>query len=595
MKIYPGRHQVEQVKTVDNNRDIPLAFIDANYRDYVVNVLPRMSSNKMEPVIPYEELHSLDVCLFDSNRNEIDNTSILQRDRDKYYYVPQKAMAFTPQRFNYSVVGKKRMSYKMNMQYDIKVGCVDNDTMDFSKLMIKVFGDAPIRKICPNNVFVNSGDVSVESLVNSSIADNDFVFIKAKDEKTYKEINQEIDLNLFLNEHTNVWLSVDSFSNNELVYNLPESSQEVILKKPIVYNCPALKTNLFKLSSLKNEQGVIYHNIFTGEHTAAIIKEYPNKGFVIMTPSSFIDHIENNVKLFYEIMMYVYLNSYCESNKINEWITDIVPDYVAINNKLIKKVNFSSNIEFNRLLNLSKNDVDLVDVKITPDNVKFAGISNNHILFRKDMSNENVQYTDPAKPSGSISIFTPRQNIVYYKDFIYKIEENVQEKITWELQNGRLIFNIKPFVDSLNGINIKQESSLQFLLFEITNNAIINVTEATLYLVCRDNILNLVPESIYTNTNGIIIAEIQINQLDNKSQVYDMRQRGGGCLESVTDPTQSLLDIGNISGMSYRKAGTVIITLPKRLEPFEDLITKVVQKHIVAEELPIILFEDKEE
>jgi hypothetical protein len=105
----------------------------------------------------------------------------------------------------------------------------------------------------------------------------------------------------------------------------------------------------------------------------------------------------------------------------------------------------------------------------------------------------------------------------------------------------------------------------------------------------------LIDKKTYSETDGIIIAEVQISLSENKSMVYDMRQRGGGLPESMDPPSFSLLDIGNIYGMSYRKAGTLIITLPKKLQPFDDIITAAVKKHMVGEELPIILFEDKEE
>ena len=72
-----------------------------------------------------------------------------------------------------------------------------------------------------------------------------------------------------------------------------------------------------------------------------------------------------------------------------------------------------------------------------------------------------------------------------------------------------------------------------------------------------------------------------------------MRRRGGGLPENAEDDF-NMLDIGHLYGLAYRKAGTVVITLPTKLKPYEDLIKKVVSKHIVAEKYPVIIFEDKE-
>jgi hypothetical protein len=592
MRIYPGRHQIQQVDKVNLNTDIPLAFIDTNYKDYVVNILPKFSSDKMDVVVPYSEFASLDVCLFDKNRNLLNNTSLLQRDRDKYYYVPQKAVTFNPQRFNYSVVGKRCMTYRMDKQYNIKVGCIDNETLDFSKLLIKVFGDAADRQLCPQNIAVNNKDISVQSLSNSSIAQNDFVFMRSTDGNLDKYTGKPIDINQFVNNHTNLWISVDTFP-----YTLLQTSTkpELKLSSPVLYNDLTLPDKIFDLSAVTKKDEITIHNIFNDTYSTVLIQQYKDKGFVIITPAGFLDNINTNVKLFYEILMYVYLQSYCVSDTINDWIADTVPDFIAMNNKLIQKDKFTSSMEYYRLLDLSSEEVNLVGVNITPDNVKFSGLSNNYIVFRKDISGTNAQYSDPGKPAGAISVFTPRQNIIYYQDFVYNIEDNIQEKISWEFDNNNLIFSIKPFVNTLNDINITLESNLSYRLFKVIDYKEQKITEAIVYLVCKENILNLISKETYKDTDGIIIAEIQITQSDNISQIYDMRQRGGGYPDNTNPSVSCLMDIGNMSGSAYRKAGTFVITLPKRLQKYEELITKVIDKHMVAEELPIILFEDKEE
>ena len=73
-----------------------------------------------------------------------------------------------------------------------------------------------------------------------------------------------------------------------------------------------------------------------------------------------------------------------------------------------------------------------------------------------------------------------------------------------------------------------------------------------------------------------------------------MRRRGGG-LPIEEEDDYNLLDIGNIYGLAYRKAGTVVITLPIKLKVYDEIIKKLIKKHIVAEKLFVIIYEDKKD
>ena len=69
-----------------------------------------------------------------------------------------------------------------------------------------------------------------------------------------------------------------------------------------------------------------------------------------------------------------------------------------------------------------------------------------------------------------------------------------------------------------------------------------------------------------------------------------MRQRGGGLPETYKD-NYNCFDIGNINGRPYRKGNTLIITLPKYLEQYKDIIMDTVKQYCIAEDYPILLFE----
>lgn len=590
MKIYPGRHSVIQTSEINLNTDIPLAYIDTGFKSYKASVIPEVAQDKVKKVVPYTSFDSMDVCLFDEAGVLVESVSAMQRDKDKYIYNPPGATSFSPQRFAYTVTGKKNMTYKSDRTYNMKAACMDlAETMSFAKSMIKVFGDAPVRGLCPANISINDRDVSVERLVSMSYKDADFVFVESPDGKKHTD-NSQIDFNAMLAEHANVWVSVDTFPYPTTVR--AADATPTLINGAIYKDQPIPKT-VFDPSLLLSEDGVVYHDKFNNGKAWVVIKEYVGKGFVIMTPKDFLLDVQINVKLLYEVLVYVYLNTYAECDPISEWITDVVPDYIVVNNELTNKTNFISNVEIHKILGLESTEVSLANVTISPDNVKFAGMSGGFVTFRKDTSGDNQKYADPPKPAGATSVFTPRQNVIFYKTNLYEIEDATADKISCSFDSEYMTVTVKPFRHSTKKINFTVEETLFFRLSKVMNYKEVEIKETDLYLCCKENILALVDKVTYANSDGIIIAEIKISQSENFSNVYDMRQRGGGLKEDA-DPVQSLLDIGNIQGVSYRKAGTVIITLPKKLEPYEEMVTAVVRKHMAAEELPIILFEDKE-
>lgn len=90
----------------------------------------------------------------------------------------------------------------------------------------------------------------------------------------------------------------------------------------------------------------------------------------------------------------------------------------------------------------------------------------------------------------------------------------------------------------------------------------------------------------------IELFEIKVHQTSDAINIIDMRQLGGGLVEEAKD-NYNLLDIGHINGRPYRKAGTLVITLPKKYEQYENKIQNAINKYIGADELPVIMFIDK--
>jgi hypothetical protein len=321
--------------------------------------------------------------------------------------------------------------------------------------------------------------------------------------------------------------------------------------------------------------------------------EYPKKGYVAVTHKSFLSSIETNVNLFYEALAYIYFNTYIETSPINEWITDVVPDYVITNNKFVQKDKFTSSMDLPKMFGLNAGEVILADIKIDTENIKFVNISNNFIVFQKLCTGAYQKYADPLKPTGGISVFTPAQDIMYYTQFAYKVEDSIINKVSVNKQDNKYYLVIDSLQSSSYGISTTPTAIEINLTYTISYQQI-SITNALMYLCCKDNILTLVLEDNYTLDAGIIIMKLNISQTKNDMSVIDMRQRGGGLPETAAD-NYDLLDIGAINGRAYRPTGAVVITLPKRLEVYEDMLLKSLRKHMVAEEYPIILFEDGDE
>ena len=73
-----------------------------------------------------------------------------------------------------------------------------------------------------------------------------------------------------------------------------------------------------------------------------------------------------------------------------------------------------------------------------------------------------------------------------------------------------------------------------------------------------------------------------------------MRQLGGGLSEDEED-NYELLDIGHMNGRPYRIGGALVLTMPTKYKPYEDLIQKAIDKYKVAEDYIAIIFKDEED
>ena len=487
------------------------------------------------------------------------------------------------------------------MQYNINVA-VSNETL--SNVLMPIFGDAPTKGLAPSNILINNGSMSYSDLVSSSTKNKDILFNIKNNLDNNDEIEKPFETKTnvfnFVMEIAAEDYTEQTFINKDKVEMYMSSEyRDFSIKKPAIYNQVDLNSNMF-FNVPKDKEGIKYHNIFNSDVTPILLEEHEGKGFVIYAINSLTHNIAKFSKIMYEVMFYVYAKSYVKTMQYREWIADKMPDYIVVNNKLTKKERFVSQLELHKMFGLNKYEVTPYEIEIDEDVypfVKFTGLFDDYLIFEKDISEENKKYQDPANERNAISIFTSRQNIVYFDEFFYKIDDSLDENINVERLNNSIRVTIKPYRHSTSGIYIKTMTSLDIpLYYKDSMNNNIQITNADYYIVCKQNesasYIEHVDVTHYTTSDGLILATIQIRQDETKTLVYDMRQRGGGLPESEKD-NYNCFDIGHIYGRPYRKGGSMVITLPKRFEKHKDIIEQTVKQYCAAEEYPIILFREE--
>lgn len=603
MKIYPDNSKLMLTEQVNLLTDIPLGYIDSLTKDYNIIINKQIYPNNLRKVIPYETFPSYNYKFFSQiqknvydaeNFYEVTDEDLLHRVGDIYQYVPKAELSFVPITFEYSVVGKKTATYNHSNNYDLKVGCIETQSSILSKALIKIFGNAPDKGICPSNITVNNKDLMQESLLNGDVRDLDFVFIQSKKGQNYLESNTAIPFDDYLTAHTNVWLCVDDLK--------PLLNTRLNYKNPIIYadsnNTLVANNNIIEKATFQESylppptsEIVMFDHV---TRAPFIVKEYKDKGYIIISTTDFVNQSTENYKLIYEAMLYIYLNMYIENSPITQWICDTHPDYVIKNGELSTENQFKSLKKYYELLGFNNaSDVSLVSVNISTSYVKLKSVLNDYVLFEKLTTKDNA---DPQKPDDYISIYTPRQNIIFIKDFIYMIEEDLDKKLIIEKTDDNYILRLNSFKHSSANLNLTSAYSyaVNIPLTQTINYKEVPLEYGEFNIIAINNMLIAEDSSLSVDnghTNSNIIAKAIVTRINSDINIFDMRRRGGGLSDEDAENNFNLLDIGHIEGRSYRKSGTIIFKLPERLKKYNDIIQSTIQDHIVAEKHFIILYE----
>lgn len=593
MKIYPKIHDFVSTSEIKNDVDIPISYINSDNYIYNYEIDSSFNEDTKTPVLPYEIFDKSNVLFFDDNFNSVYGLDVLVRQNDKYMYFPKNSKTFLPDTFNYSVICKRNMQYNSSRNYDLKVSCLDNKELEFSKTIMQIFGDGYKRDICPKNIIVNDGDMHLNSLVSSSIEDSDFLMINSKDGINFDDTT--IDYDKYLSCNTNIWTFIDDVDGifcadvkEDEEGNLINIDTVYSFKNPYTTN-KALTTNIYidiqKLKELTNCNIInIMSTDNTDNKTPIVLIEVDKKGFIILSHSSILKQLNNNSHIIYETLFNVYSKTYVSTKEVNEWICDIVPDYEAINNRLVKKASFKSAVPVYSLLNLEKNEVIIIDVICDNENVKCTSNIDGYIDFKLLFA------TDPITDKDSIKIYTHRKDIMSIYEILYSVENKLDVRVNIENDEATII--LKPFKSSYRGINIKEDVVLKLRLKTIENYEETYITDSTFEIYITNGIIKIRKLSTENNYDDITMLS-KIRFIRNKADMnsFDMRVRGGGA--SIIN-NEDLFDVCDILGHAYRPGGTLIISLPAKLKEYDVLIKEEINKHKIADHHLMILYYEEE-
>ncbi len=617
MKIFPSTHKIKSVTDshVDLDLNIPLAHIQLDYSKYDIKTKMEDIASKevKEAVLLNQKFDKPNIKLFNKFDEAVNMDNLLTRVGDNYYYKPKDMISFKPQIFDYNVIIKRKMDYKISNTYNINIACVDDpDSLDLSRRIAAGFSNPGAREIVPPNISINNNRIDAQAFSDMTSKDCDILFIESPDGKYYDDSNKPIliDKETFLDENIAIWLASDF--NLEYPHDNEPGGLDFEIKTPILNNKTIVNcSTYFNINNLPYNPNVIYHNLFTTNIVPLFIIEHIGRGYEIISSTEILKNISSNIELMYECILYCYLNSYKKTETLSQWICSSVPDYQIESGKLVKKKYFVSDIDLYKYFNLKSSEMDIYTVNIqdseknaitmssTQDlfvpssSIHFVGMSGGKLMFNQELSKDSVYNLEPEKPTGWISIYDG-SNVIYLKELHYTIESDLSSKVFTITNEYDLDVRILAFKSTSLGVNLQVpvDKVIPFIKTEVNKIERIREAQYAFYINLDNQKIDFIFDEDYTKDLGIKLFTIIVRQTPDAVKVTDMRQLGGGLVEDEED-NFNLMDIGHINGRPYRKAGTLVFTLPTKYKQYEDTILKAINKYISASDIPVILFEDK--
>lgn len=604
MKIYPSKHTITIKDEVDLNEEIPIAYINSQYEEETVNINIReeFKYDETKEILPYtsfktsnEKYPEITLYTDDGAIDKKTQNSLFLRLNDEYVYTPNASITFKPLTFSYNVLAKKNIKYTSSRSFNIRMGCNEEE---IANTLIQYFADKIEGNLFPSNIRFNNGDLKIESLIDISLKEADFFFINSEDGKHY-ENGETINMEDFFSYQTIPFLICETLDG----INVSDKSltKTFKIKESVAMNSVELKTSDYFELITEHNGSIQYHNIFENEekYSPIIIEEHINKGFIIYCNKNFMNEIKDYYSIFYEVLFYTFFNGYISTPTIYEWISDEMPDFIVQSGRLTQKDKFTSHVELHKLLSLYENDASPIEVKVNapkvflsqlyPDSsegtpiVYYTGMSSDYLIFKKIKTPE---YSDPIKNPNQISIYTEKKNIIYFDNFVYSIKENIENRISYYIENENLILSVSPFKNT--DLDTYTFNNTIILKYKINN-----IDRQSFSLAWNNSLKTLEIITDFNNSEYTILADINIVKSNKTTKLYDMRKRGGGLNDDEKD-NFDCLDISNILGKSYRKGGSLIATirLPLKYKEDEnkikDIIYNELSKYTIAEDMLII-------
>lgn len=561
MKIYLNKKQIADKILLDEN-DISLSYLNniSVYQDTIIKYNEELLKlNKKRAINLYEKVDKNKLFFKENNMPaKLNKDYLIDIDGKIDVLNSSKKASYRPTVFGYKYVLERTLPFESNKEYNIKI---DYTGMEHVQDLLKTI-------TIPNNVHLKN-----------TKENPDIKYFE--DEKVYLE-NMK---NGGYQDNCNIYIVKSSYAN-KIIYNKPKIFD---VRKPVLFKQseyviePAwdifnhdLEMSLFPR--------VTYDYIkITIDHTPILImrdrlnyKLIMLCGKEIFTEPRLIQFLVENIVFAYTIGYYKvpeksgsYLNSFISNN--------IIDYYYSLNNKMNSNhpnINFKKDVSKSNFIDLS---YKLVDVFTTNNDVVYDYVDySNNVYFKKLVNDE------PVKDNTDSLIYTTNQELKFIDKVNYSLYDIEQlPNISYKYDNDKLNIVVSPYYSS--SLNIAKNEKTDIIINDINKNYVLYMRKTSVF---NDQNFYILEEN--EKSTDIKIADIII-KLSNNIIPTDVRVIGGG---SSKYNNYDYIDTGNIHGRPYRVGTSMVITLPKRYEPYRDQLQKQIDKHISSAEAAIIIFKD---